>query len=71
MADNLYVPQVDYTSRDFLSISSDMKALIANFAPQWTSRDSSDFGIVLIELFSYMGDLLNYSIDRAANESFF
>jgi hypothetical protein len=70
MADNLYVPQVDYTSRDFLSISSDMKALIANFAPQWTSRDSSDFGIVLIELFSYMGDLLNYSIDRAANESF-
>lgn len=70
MADNLYVPQVDYTSRDFLSISSDMKALIPNFAPQWTSRDASDFGIVLIELFAYMGDLLNYNIDRAANESF-
>lgn len=70
MADNLYVPQVDYTSRDFLSISSDMKALIQNFAPQWTSRDSSDFGIVLVELFAYMGDLLNYYIDRAANESF-
>jgi hypothetical protein len=47
-----------------------MKSLIPNFAPQWTSRDSSDFGIVLIELFSYMGDLLNYYIDRAANESF-
>ena len=70
MADNLYVPQVDYTSRDFLSISSDMKSLISNFAPQWTSRDASDFGIVLVELFAYMGDLLNYYIDRAANESF-
>jgi hypothetical protein len=70
MADNLYVPQVDYTSRDFVSISSDMKSLISNFAPQWTSRDSSDFGIVLIELFAYMGDILNYNIDRAANESF-
>jgi hypothetical protein len=70
MADELYVPQVDYTSRDFLSISSDMKSLIPNFAPQWTSRDSSDFGIVLVELFAYMGDLLNYYVDRAANESF-
>lgn len=70
MADNMYVPQVDYTSRDYMSISDDMKSLIVNFAPQWTSRDPSDFGIVLVELFAYMGDLLNYYIDRAANESF-
>jgi hypothetical protein len=70
MADNLYVPQVDYTSRDFLSISDDMKSLIPNFAPQWVSRDLTDPGIVLVELFAYMGDMLNYYIDRAANESF-
>jgi 3D (Asp-Asp-Asp) domain-containing protein len=70
MADNLYLPQVDYTSRDYTSISSDLKALIENFAPQWTSRDSSDFGIVILELFAYLGDILNYQIDRAANESF-
>ena len=70
MADELYVPQVDYTSRDFQSISDDIKSLIPNFAPQWVSRDATDFGIVLVELFAYMGDLLNYYIDRAANESF-
>jgi len=70
MADNMYIPQMDYTSRDYKSIRDDLIALISNFAPQWTSRDSSDFGIVLIELFSYLGDLLNYQIDRAANESF-
>lgn len=70
MADNLYVPQVDYTSRDFTSIRDDLLSLIPNFAPQWTSRDSSDFGVVLVELFAYMGDLLNYYVDRAANESF-
>jgi len=70
MADELYVPQVDYTSRDYTSIREDLIGLIPNFAPQWTSRDSSDFGIVLLELFSYMGDLINYQIDRAANESF-
>ena len=70
MADSYYVPQIDYQSRDFTSIRDDLINLIPNFAPQWTSRDSTDFGIVLIELFSYMGDILNYYIDRAANENF-
>jgi hypothetical protein len=65
-----YIPQVDYTSKDYTSIKDDLLALIPNFAPNWTSRDSSDFGIVLLELFSYLGDLVNYQIDRAANESF-
>lgn len=70
MADELYVPQVDYTSREFAALRDDLIGLIPNFAPQWTSRDSSDFGIVLLELFSYLGDALNYQIDRAANEAF-
>jgi len=70
MADELYIPQVDYTSREFTAIRDDLIGLIPNFAPQWTSRDSSDFGIVLLELFSYFGDLVNYQIDRAANEAF-
>lgn len=70
MTDSLYLPQVDYTSRDYASIRDDLIALIPNFTPQWTSRDSNDFGIVLIELFSYLGDLINYQIDRAANENY-
>jgi hypothetical protein len=69
MADN-YVPQIDYTSRDFTAIRNDLISLIPTFSPTWTSRDPADFGITLIELFSYMGDILNYYIDRSANESF-
>jgi uncharacterized phage protein gp47/JayE len=65
-----FVPQVDYTSRDYASIREDMINLIPLYAPQWVSRDSADFGIILLEMFSYMGDLLNYYIDRAANEAF-
>ena len=70
MASNNYVPTVDYTSRDYSSILQDMISLIPTFAPNWTSRDASDFGIALLELFSYMGDILNYYIDRSANEAF-
>lgn len=65
-----YVPSIDYTSRDYSAILSDMTSLIPNFSPQWTNRDPADFGMTLLELFSYMGDILNYYIDRAANESF-
>jgi hypothetical protein len=69
MAANNYVPSIDYTSRDYTSILSDMTTLIPNFSPDWTNRDPADFGMALLELFSYMGDILNYYIDRAANEA--
>jgi len=69
MASN-YIPQVDYTSRDYAAIRDDMIALIPNILPEWTSTDPSDFGITLIELFASMGDMLNYYIDRSANEGF-
>lgn len=64
------VNQVDYTSRDYSAIRADLIGNIGKFAPQWTSRDSNDIGIVLLELFAYMGDNLSFYIDRAANESF-
>jgi hypothetical protein len=67
---NSYIPQVDYTSRDYAALREDMLALIPNYAPGWTNRDPADFGMVLVDLFAYMGDLLNYYIDRSANEAF-
>lgn len=65
-----YVPQVEYTSRDYTSLRDDMIALIPDYAPQWTNRNPADIGMTLLELFAYMGDLLNYYIDRSANEAY-
>jgi hypothetical protein len=70
MAEINYIPQVDYTSKDYVAIRDDMLGQITDVFPTWTSRDSADFGIVLIELFAYMGDIINYYIDRSANEAF-
>lgn len=63
-------PIIDYTNRDFASIKQALIDAIADLLPEWTSRSDSDFGIVLIELFSYIGDLTNYYIDRVFNEMF-
>jgi hypothetical protein len=59
----------DYTSRDYASIQADLLARAEVVLPQWTSRDPSDFGMLMVDLWSYMGDVLHYYVDRAAGES--
>lgn len=66
---------IDYTSRDYYALRD---ALIRRVQERtkvgndqlWTGDDPSDFGVALIEAFAYMGDLINYYIDRIANESY-
>lgn len=60
----------DYSSRDYSTIKSDLLARASRIAPEWTDRDPSDFGMVLVDLWSQMGDVLHYYVDRAAGESF-
>ena len=60
----------DYTSRDYASIQTDLLARASSQIPEWTSRESSDFGMVMVDLWAYMGDVLHYYVDRAARESF-
>lgn len=68
MSDALPV-QVDYTSRDYRSLREDLIARVQARVPEWNAQDPADFGVALIEAFAYMGDLMSYYIDRAANES--
>jgi hypothetical protein len=63
-------PVIDYSSRDFESIRDDMLRTIPYFCEEWTDFNPSDFGIVMMELFAFMGDVIHYYIDRMAAESF-
>jgi uncharacterized phage protein gp47/JayE len=61
--------QVDYTSRDYDSLRADLIKVIQSRIPEWSADDPSDFALALVESFAYVGDLLSYYIDRAANEA--
>ena len=62
---------LDYTSRDFVAIRTQMVGLARGLMPDWqTVGETGDFGTLLLELFAYMGDVLNFYIDRAASEAF-
>jgi hypothetical protein len=62
---------VNYTGRDYAALR---EALIERVKDRtsnaWKGDDPNDFGLAIIEAFAYMGDLLNFYIDRVANESY-
>jgi hypothetical protein len=61
---------VDYTGRDYYAIREQLIARVQARVKDWKGDDPSDFGLAIIEAFAYMGDLVNYYIDRIANEAY-
>ena len=61
---------VDYTSKDFDGFRQSMLDYASVTFPEWTGRSRADFGVTLVDLFAYMGDILSYYGDRIANEAF-
>lgn len=60
----------DYTSRDYLTIRQDLLNRADTLIPEWSSRNRADFGVMLVNLWAYMGDVLHYYVDRAAAETY-
>lgn len=62
---------LDYTARDFEAIRSMLVGIAQGSIPEWrTVGEPNDFGTLLIELYAYMGDVMNFYIDRVASEAF-
>lgn len=70
MAESSPTP-IDYTSRDFESLRQDLVNLVrVRTSNEWQADDPSDLGVAILESFAFMGDLMSYYIDRAANETY-
>jgi uncharacterized phage protein gp47/JayE len=63
-------PAIDYTDKDFESLRSALLTLATYRLPEWTDRSPSDIGMLLVDLFAYVGDVVSYYQDRIASESF-
>ena len=62
--------ELKYTSRDFKSIKTDLLDAINAVTSNWTSREDTDPGIVLVNLMSYLGDNLSFNLDMQAQEMY-
>lgn len=60
----------NYASRDYETIRRDLLARASRVLPEWTDRDPADFGMLLVDLWAYIGDGLHYYVDRGATEAY-
>lgn len=63
-------PQIDYTDKDYDALRRAMLDFAQLRLPEWTDRSPADFGMLMVDLFAYMGDVVLYYQDRLANEAF-
>jgi hypothetical protein len=63
------VPPIDYLSRDFQSLQQALLGFSALRYPNWVERSEADFGMMMSEILSYVGDELSYLQDRVAAEA--
>jgi len=61
---------IDYTDKDFRSLRAALLQLAEQQLPEWTDRSPADLGVLLVDLFAYMGDVILYYQDRIASEFF-
>lgn len=62
---------IDYTSRDYTGLVASMLIFAAQAMPQWnTGASEGDFGLMLLELWAYVGDILSYYTDRVGQEAY-
>tara|TARA_R100000388_G_scaffold94967_1_gene84550 strand:- start:436 stop:2229 length:1794 start_codon:yes stop_codon:yes gene_type:complete len=64
-------PAINYTSRDFATIKTDLVDYARRYYPE-TFRDFSinSFGSLMLDTVSYVGDILSFYLDYQVNETF-
>ena len=63
-------PRIDYSSKDYVALREALLEVARERLPEWTDHSPNDLGVLLVELFSYMGDVLAHHQDRLAGESY-
>lgn len=61
----------NYTNRDYRTLKQSLVNQVRARVPGWSGyNDPNDFGLALIESFTYVADGLHYYLDRIANEAY-
>lgn len=63
-------PAIDYLNRDFLGLRQLLLDRLSVVTPAWTDRSPADLGVMLVELFAYLGDYLAAAQDAVSAEAY-
>jgi len=63
-------PHIDYLAKDYQTFRRLMLDRLAVVMPAWEERHAADVGVMLVEALAHVGDLLSYTQDAVATESY-
>ena len=61
---------IDYTSRDYMGMMNSLLIYASQAFPDWSPQSQGDIGVMLLELFAYIGDINSYYTDRVMQEAY-
>ena len=61
---------IDYTSKDWTGFVTSMLNYAQVAFPDWDTSSQGDFGVMLIELFAYICDIMSFYGDRLTQEAY-
>jgi predicted phage baseplate assembly protein len=64
------LPQINLDDRQFKDIYQELVRRIPAYTPEWTDFNDSDPGITLLQLFSWLTEMLIYRINQVPEKSF-
>lgn len=60
----------DLDDRTFDELAAEARARIPTLAPRWTDHNPTDPGVVLVELFAWLTEIVLYRLDRVPDRSY-
>lgn len=64
------IPKINLDDRTFDDIFNDALRLIPRYCPEWTNHNTSDPGITLLELFSWMTEMTIYRLNKVPEKTY-
>lgn len=64
------IPKINLDDRTFDDIFNDCLKLIPRYCPEWTNHNTSDPGIALLELFSWMTEMTIYRLNKVPEKTY-
>jgi predicted phage baseplate assembly protein len=64
------LPNIQLDNRSYTDLVTELRRRIPAYTPEWTDFNESDPGIALIELFSWLADILVYRINQIPDSAY-
>jgi predicted phage baseplate assembly protein len=64
------LPDITLDDRSYSDLVTELRRRIPAYTPEWTDYNESDPGIALIELFSWLADILVYRINKIPDKAY-